>query len=355
MSAEASRARDLLLARRPGEAVKALLEGLSSSPDDPELHCLLAQAHLILQRPKECLKAATDAVRVAPDMEWAHRLRSIALRQMRRNRESIEAAAQAVRLEPSLSAAQQTLADAHLAASHSNEAYGIALEALRLEPDSPDVHDLIGRCLLSMHRYAEAERAFRNALQLDPNDSTSHNNLGVALQAQGRRVDAVHAFNAAAKIDPTDETARKNVYSGTQTLIGGGIVAIAVISLIRLSVLLNSSRHPSLVTVLIAAVLIAGIVVFLIRHRRVSKDQLPTSAVAYYEAESRRLRAERRPIQLLRVGSILFAGAMTVLGIALASGLLLLLTIPVAALWYAFSPAIWRWIMRRFVARGDAA
>ena len=359
MSAPALRARDLLTANRADEAIKVLLEGLSSAPDDPDLHCMLAQAQIVLRRPQEGLKAATDAVRLAPDMEWAHRLRSIALRQLRRKRESIEAAMQAVRLAPELATSHESLAEAHLDAGHSNEAYAHAFEARRLEPESSGVHDLLGRCLLAQKRYAQAEAAFRHALQLDANNSVAHNNLGVALHRQGRRVEAVGAYTTAAKIDPNSETARKNVYSGTGRLLGGGFVVIAVISIIRLSALVNASRHPSVFTVVIGALFVGSIAFYLLRRGLpVRAKRLPAAAVAYYRAENRRLRLEQRPIQYLRVGSIVFAVGMTALGLAvlqsggvLVAGGILLLTIVVTALWYTLSPKIWR----RITSRRDAA
>jgi tetratricopeptide (TPR) repeat protein len=349
VSAQASRARDLLVAKRPDEAIKVLLEGLAAYPDDSGLHCLMAQAHIVSRRPAEALRAATDGVRLAPEVEWAHRLRSIALRQLGRKRESVDAAAEAVRLQPALSAAHETLAEAHLVAGHPNEAHASALEARRLDPESSGAYDTLGRCLLAKKQFADAEAAFRHALQLDPNDAIAHNNLGVALQRQGRRVDAVHAFNAAAKIDPTSETARKNVYSGTQRLVGGGVAVIAIFSAFRLLSLISSSRHPSIFTAVIAALLIGGIVLYLVRHRPVSPNQLPATAVAYYKAETRRLKAQRRPIQWLRLGGILVAVVMIVLSFifdgmneVVPSALLLILALPAAAAWYAMSPMIWR-------------
>jgi Flp pilus assembly protein TadD len=355
MSAQALRAQDLLRAKRPDEAIKVLLQGLTSTPDDPELHCMLAQAHIVLRRPHEALKAASDAVRFAPDMEWAHRLRSIALRQLNKKRESTEAAMQAVRLAPELAASHEILAEAYLDAGHANEAYAAAYEARRLEPDSSGVHDLLGRCFLAQKQYAQAEAAFRHALRLDASNSVAHNNLGVALHRQGRRVEAVGAYTTAAKIDPDSETARKNVYSGTGRLLGGGFVVIAVISIFRLSVLVNSLRHPSPATVLIGALFVGTIAFFLLRRGLpVRAKDLPAAAVAYYRAENRRLRLEERPIQFLRVGSILFAVVMTALGLAviqsggiLLSAGILLLTIVVTALWYTYSPAIWRRIRSR--------
>jgi hypothetical protein len=135
--------------------------------------------------------------------------------------------------------------------------------------------------------------------------------------------------------------------------VGGGVAVIAVISAIRLAALLNSSRHPSIFTAVIAALLIGGIVLYLRRHRRVSVNQLPATAVAYYKAETSRLKAERRPVQWLRLGSILVVIGILVLSFILnamnevpASALLFFLALPAAAVWYVMSPRIWRRISR---------
>lgn len=353
MSPQASRARDLLVAKRPDEAIKVLLEGLASYPDDSELHCLMAQAHIVSGRPAEALKASTDAVRIAPDDEWAHRLRSIALRQLGRKRESVDAAAEAVRLEPASCTTHLILAEAQLAAGHADQAYAEASEARRLDPESSSAYDALGRCLLVKKQFAGAEASFRHALQLDPNYAAAHNNLGVALQRQGRRVDAVHAYNAAAKIDPTFETARKNVYSSTQRLVGGGIAVAAIFTIIRLGSLLNSFRHPSIFTAVIAVLLIGGIALVVRRSWPVNTNQLPATALAYYKAETMRLKAQRRPVQWLRLGSIAVAIVIFVVSFVLnamndvaVSALLFFVALPAAAAWYAMSPMIWRRISR---------
>jgi hypothetical protein len=49
------------------------------------------------------------------------------------------------------------------------------------------------------------------------------------------------------------------------------------------------------------------------RNWPVSSIQLPVTAATYYKAETRRLKAESRPVQWLRLGSILFAIGMIVL------------------------------------------
>jgi len=337
VSAEAFAARDLLAAKRPNDALPILLRGLSAAPDDPELHCLSAQAHLMLNRPGEALKSATSAVASAPDEEWGHRLRSIALRQLGNMRGSVSAATEGVRVAPDLAVAHENLAEALLGVGNLEQAYAAAYEARRLDPNSANVYNIAGRCLLKQKKFADAEASFRYALQLEPDFAMAHNNLGVVLRAQGRRVEAVHAFNAAAKLDPTSEVARKNVYSGTRALVGGGFVVVLVITLLRLASAISLSQHLGLLS-LVALGLVGLGIRWMIRNRPVSSSQVPSAAVAYYRSENRRL----RPVQLMRIGSVVFAVVMMFVGIMLQSPLTLLLTVAVAGLLYVFSPRIWQ-------------
>ena len=343
MSAAANVARDLIAARRPADAIKTVLDALSTAPDDAELHCVLAQANLVLKQPGEALKAATRAVQLAPDDEWGHRLRSISLRLLKRPAEAVAAAAESVRLEPDLAFAQQTLGEAYLAAGNTTDAYAAAYEARRLDPDSADTYDLLGRCMLNQGRPAEAEAAFRHALQLEPDFAMAHNNLGVALRRQGRGVEAVHAFNAAAKLDPSSEVARKNVYSGTRALIGGGFAVVALITLIRAAGFMTLSHSASLFTVL-AGILLAVSVIWLVRNRPARITQLPQTAVAYYRAENRKL----RPVQLIRIGSLALGIGLLIVGLALQSSAVLLLAIAATIIGYGFSARIWHAISTRF-------
>lgn len=343
MSGAASTARDLLAAKRATDALTVLRQGLSGSPDDPELHCLSAQAHLMMGRSREALKSATNAVAAAPDDEWGHRLRSIALRQLGRHRESLVAAAEGVRVGPDLAVAHQNLGEAFLTVGNVGQAYAAAYEARRRDPNSANTYDLLGRCLLRQKKFADAEASFKYALQLEPEFAMAHNNLGVALQAQGRRVEAVHAFNAAAKLDPTSETARKNVYSGTRALVGGGFIVVLLITILRLASMISVSQHLGVLSGVVGLGLVGLGVWWLIRNRPARASQLPATAITYYRSEKRRL----RPVQLLRIGSVVFAVVMMFVGIMLQSPLALLLTVAIAGLFYAFSPKIWQRLANR--------
>lgn len=347
MSAQAQAARSFINVGRPGDAIRVLLEGLSTSPDDYELHCLLAQAYLGINQPKEALRVADEGARLAPDDEWPHRLRSFALRRLGRHRESLAAATEAVRLEPQLAVARRNLADAHLEIKHYDQAYVEALEARGLDPQSADSYDLLGRCLVAKRKYKEAEANFRYAIQLDPNDAVSHNNLGVVLQRQGRRAEAVNAFNDAARIDPALQTARQNLYSGTRFLIGGGSAVFLGYLVIRLIVVgYNASHRSPWLLAAVFALFLVGLAVWIWRFRPFSRKQLPPTAVAYYMAERKRLSVANRPILLLRLAGIPVVIAGFVLAIALNQPAVLLVGIVVAFALLWLSPWAWRHLVR---------
>ena len=348
MSAQAEAARSLVRVGRHGEAVKLLLQALASSPDDDELHCLLAQAHIGARQPAEALRAADNAARLAPDDEWPHRLRSIALRRLGKGRDAVAAAAQAVRLSPELAYARHALAEAHLAAKQVDEAYAQAYEARRLSPEDADMYDLLGRCLLARKMPKEAEASFRQALQLDPTDAAAHNNLGVALQRQGRSVEAVHAYNDAARIDPSFETARQNLYSATRVLIGGGSAVFLGYLLFRVLVGVSVTHGSSWFALVALAVVAIGIAVWIRRYRPFTRKNIPPTAIAYYKAERKRLRRINRPYLLLRLATIPLAAGMLVVAAMLNSTVLLLLVLPLAIAWYWGTPRLWR----RYVQRG---
>jgi Flp pilus assembly protein TadD len=342
MSSAAQSARSLIGVGRPADAVKVLLQALPSSPEEHDLHCLLAHAYIALHQPHEALKAATQAVLLAPEEEWAHRLRSIALRQVGRKKESVDAAKEAVRLEPMYGFARKNLAEAYLAVNKVDDAYLQALETVRLMPDSADSFDVLGRALIHKKMYKEAEANFRHALELDATDAVAHNNLGVALQRQGRRVEAVNSFNAAAKLDPSFDTARQNLYSGTRVLLGGGSLVFIVILLIRSIAFVNASQRSPVLAVFVGGVLVLGIVLYIRRYRPFTRKELPATAVAYYKAETQRQRRAYRPILLLRLASFVVLGGMVALALILDAPLLILVAVPVTAAWYWLSPRAWR-------------
>ncbi|HET7420819.1 MAG TPA: tetratricopeptide repeat protein [Candidatus Dormibacteraeota bacterium] len=347
MSAQAEAARNLMRARRYADAKSLLGQALASDPDDFELHALLAQAYLGLRQPAPALRAADAATLRAPDDDWPHRLRSLALLRLGRAREAVAAAKQAVRLAPELAFARHVLAEAHMGAKQYDEAYVQALEAVRLSPDSTDMHDLLGRCMLRKRMYREAEAAFRRALTFDPNDAAAHNNLGVVLSKTGRRVDAVHEFNEAARLDPSFETARKNLYSGTRVLVGGGSVVFLLYLLARISVAINFGRTSPGFLLIGATIVVIGLVVWVRRYRPFTRKELPATAVAYYEAEKRRIRRANRPVLLLRIASVPVLLVGVVLSAVFDNGWFFFVGVAVALALLYLSPFAWRRLVER--------
>lgn len=342
MSAQAAAARNLINVGRHGDAVTFLGHALASTPDDYELHALLAQAYLGLNQPAAALRAAEEASRRAPEDEWVHRVRSLVLRRSGRARDAVAASRESVRLAPELAIAHHSLAEAHLAARQHDDAYVQALEALRLSPESADLHDLVGRCLIRKRMYREAESAFRRALTLDPNHAAAHNNLGVVLAGTGRRAQAVHEYNEAARLDPSFEVARKNLYSATRFMLGGGSVVFFLYLLVRLSVAINVGRNSPGILFIGVGVVVVGLLIWFLRYRPFKRKDLPATAIAYYRSESARLRRAGRPVLWLRLASFVVLGILVTVALVVNAPLLLLVAVPVTALWYWLAPRLWR-------------
>jgi tetratricopeptide (TPR) repeat protein len=291
VTAQAEAARSLINARRYEDAVRVALEGLSTSPDDYELHCLVAQACLGMRQPKNALAAADRAVGLAPDNEWPHRLRSIALRTMERAAEACDSAREAVRLAPTAAAPRRNLCDAYLASNQVDRAFAEAIEAVRLEPESARSHEAMGRCLLGRMQFKDAEASFRRALEIESTLAQAHHNLGRALQSQGLAIEGLHAFDAAARIDPGWESPRRNLYWGTRIFFTCGTMAlVALFVLVGLAlVFINLIVSPPASIFLSAlAVLAYGWSAY--RYLSVGDRRFPRTAIAYYTAEKRRRR-----------------------------------------------------------------
>lgn len=288
MNGAAAAARSLISARRYQDAIHMALGGMTSTPDDAELLCLVALARLGLGQFEEALESAGRAIPMAPHSEWPHRLRSIALRRSGHKRECIPPAQEAVRLAPESAITHLTLSDAYLASNEGDQALAEALEGLRLAPDAAYAHDTLGRCLMVLRRFSDAEARFRRAVGIEPDAAMWHNNLGAALQRQGRIVQAIHEFDTAARLDPSPELYRRNVYWGTRFFFVFGVVIVmgALSALIGLVTFLLTSSV--LAGAVLAVVFGLGVGFAVLRQMPSARHRLPRTAVAYYESENRR-------------------------------------------------------------------
>ncbi|GAC1362022.1 MAG: hypothetical protein NVSMB32_01890 [Actinomycetota bacterium] len=223
------RARALLDAKRPGEAIPLLHRALSLEPGGWQSLCLLSFAYLQVNQPADALRAAGDAAAAAPASDWPHRLRASALIKLGRAAEALVVAQQAVAVNPAIPEPYLLLSEAEIANRHLGPAREAAERARELAPERPGGHVALSIVELKARRWIEAERHSRAALAIDPENTAALNNLGVALQGLGRRREAVHYLGTASRLDPRNPLYKRNAIGAARRFGGLALVAIVAV------------------------------------------------------------------------------------------------------------------------------
>jgi Flp pilus assembly protein TadD len=242
------RVRLLLDAARWDDAVRALAPVLAQTPDDPEPHCLLAQAYLGMRRPADAVTAAGQALAVDPTSSWAVRLHALALHNAGQHVEAILESRRLVAADPGEWRAWWVLSVSARGYGKAGipEALQAAQRAVALAPEHGDVHDAYGSALLVRGDVAGAEAAFRRALALDPTDAYAHNGLGqVALQRKDPAA-AAAGFRRALLADPREAAARHNLRVALQQALRPLTIVVAVCAFV-LRFVTESTTDPVVV------------------------------------------------------------------------------------------------------------
>lgn len=211
MSAHLQRARLLLAQSRPADAERELLPALASSPDNPEVHAMLALCRLRLDRPADALEPATTAVGLAPDWPFTHYVHAIVLRDLGKHKAALAAIAEAIRLDPDDADHFTLQASIHLQSDDWTAALASADEALALDPEDNDAANLRAMALVRLGRKDEAVHTIDGNLARNPNDAFSHANQGWnALHRNDPRRAQEH-FREALRLDASLDYARQGL------------------------------------------------------------------------------------------------------------------------------------------------
>lgn len=222
-----ARARVLLEARRPGEAIGVLHRALAAEPGDWQALCLLSLAFLQVGQPADALVTAGHAAAANPASDWPHRLRASALVKLERVGEALAEAKQAVAVDPGIQESYIILTEAEVANRHFAEARAAAEQARALAPERCGGHVALSMVELKARRWTQAEMHARAALAIDPENTAALNNLGVALQGLGQRREAVHYLGTASRLDPRNPLYRRNAV-GAATRFGSLFLVLVV-------------------------------------------------------------------------------------------------------------------------------
>lgn len=211
MSTHLARARLLLAQSRPADAERELLPALATSPDNAEVHAILALCRLRLKRPADALQSATAAVGLSPDWAFTHYIHAIVLRELGQHKPALAAIAEAIRLDPDDADHFTAQASIHLQSENWSAALASADTALRLNPEDNNAANLRAMALVRLGRKDEAVHAVDQNLSRDPNDAFSHANQGWnALHRNDPRRAQEH-FREALRLDSTMDYARQGL------------------------------------------------------------------------------------------------------------------------------------------------
>ena len=199
---------DALRRGAAAEALTAARDAVSTQPQDPQAHRLLAAA-LRLEGDREGALAAIDqAIALAPEDANLHLERAGLLLHERQLDEAQAALARAIGLDPNQFPAYIVQAQLALGRGDLDEAERIVRTAARIGPDHPQVAAIEGMLAL---RRGDADRALAilaQASERAPDEPQLRNALGFAYLAKGHFAFAEQAFRRMLESDPQSRPLR---------------------------------------------------------------------------------------------------------------------------------------------------
>ena len=291
----AAQARALMAVGRQPEAILILQSAIGRSPEDAELHCLLAECLWNLGRATEGADAARSAIALSPEAEWPHRLYSLTLRELGKRREALIEAREAVRLAPAKPLVHCLLGTIQLEVRKFDDAARSAQQAVRLAPHSVEGHLLMADIARGRRHWKEAEALYLRALAIDPDNPAAVNNYALVLKHLGRKRQALDTFENAARLNPRDEIPQANLFRQARDfMINRPLYAVLGVVTLLVLLLLNTSLRarwnagdPLLVGGLYVYLAIMLSVTFISERRR--KAKLSRTTQAFLESHRRRL------------------------------------------------------------------
>ena len=199
---------DALRRGAAAEALSAARDAVSTQPQDPQAHRLLAAA-LRLDGDREAALAAIDhAIGLAPEDANLHLERAGLLLQERQLDEAQASLARTIGLDPNQFPAYIVQSQLALGRGDLDEAERIVRTAARIGPDHPQVTAIEGMLAL---RRGDADRALSiltQASERAPDEPQLRNALGFAYLAKGHFAFAEQAFRGMLERDPSSRPLR---------------------------------------------------------------------------------------------------------------------------------------------------
>jgi Flp pilus assembly protein TadD len=206
------RARLLLAAGRPRDALTLLAPHLAEHPDDQRALSFAGWSHLQLGSLNGALDMAHRLAVNAPESADTHLLLGAVHTRRREFALAAQSARTAMRLAPHNPTAYLLAADIDMQAGTVTDlTVQSARRAVELDPDSADTHSTLGAALLTLKRRREAAEHLKKARSLDPSSSNAANEMGRWHLRYGAAAQAAQEFAAAAIANPADPVPVQNI------------------------------------------------------------------------------------------------------------------------------------------------
>jgi len=171
------------------------------SPNDPEVHCNLANALQRHGRLQEAADSCQRALALAPSMVEALNTLANVLVDAGQIEDAIEIYGRALALKPNYIDALCNLSNALGRHGNFTAALEVARRALAITPTA-EVHSNIGHALRALGDFEGALGSYQQALSLDPNHAVSLVSMGVLLRDLGRLEEAAGHHLRAVQVSP---------------------------------------------------------------------------------------------------------------------------------------------------------
>jgi tetratricopeptide (TPR) repeat protein len=208
-SSVAQRARLLIDARRPGQAIDMILQSGEAAENSAALEVLVL-AYLENEQPQQALDAAARIVAQEPAGLAGWILKSMAETELHRYPEAYASASEAVRVGPWSALAHASLANALRKMGRMEGAIASANKAISIAPTSTHGWDALCRVHIDTRDYANAEMSALKLLELDPQSSTGKIFLAAARTGRsgGPSKDDFELLVSELRADPRQEQVR---------------------------------------------------------------------------------------------------------------------------------------------------
>lgn len=211
MNANLERALLLYQQSRHELAENELRQALTSDPQDPYAHALLALCLAERESFADATAEARQAIHLAPDFPLAHYAHAHVLYDRNHYREARAAIEEAIRLDSTDADFFSLLAAIHMEEKRWQDALNAAEQGLQFNPEHVGCTNLRAMAMVKLGRRAEAGATIDAALARNPDNAVTHANQGWTWLEKGDPHKALEHFREALRLDPTNEWARNGI------------------------------------------------------------------------------------------------------------------------------------------------